>query len=136
MDAVRIISANRAALARCGDGTQVVAEAWQAQALAQAVGGLLARCGPPEARAAAGALHATGVRPAGLAEARAARLTAVRDPRRTLCELAELLDELAATLTEVAAQTEEEALYWHCLEALDATGDTTTSTTALLASLP
>ncbi|MGD9483843.1 DUF6099 family protein [Streptomyces sp. TRM70308] len=139
MDAVRLISANRAALARCGDGAQIVAEAWQAQALAQAVGGLLARCGPPQARVEATALRAAGVRGArvaGAAEVRAARLTAVREPRRALRELAELLGELATTLIEVAAHTEEESLYWHCLDALDATGDVATRATALLHRLP
>ncbi|MEE1926743.1 DUF6099 family protein [Streptomyces sp. TRM 70351] len=127
MDAVRLISVGRSALARCGDGAQIVAEAWQAHALAQAVGGLLARTGPEGARAEAGALCEAGAWPRALpgggAGVRAARLTEVREPGRAVRELGLLLGAVGAVLAEVAAGTEEEALYWQCLEAIDATGE-------------
>ncbi|WP_340557042.1 DUF6099 family protein [Streptomyces sp. GSL17-111] len=136
MDAVRLVGASRSALTRCGDGAQIVVEAWQVQALAQAVGRLLAGSGPPQARAAAGALAEAGVRlrclPGCPAEIRAARLTEVRDPRRALGALGGLLAELCAALVEVAAGAEDETLYGHCLDALDAAGEVADRATALL----
>ncbi|MBW1595608.1 DUF6099 family protein [Streptomyces sp. JJ38] len=140
MDAVRLIGISRSALARCGDGAQIVAEAWQAQALAQAVGRLLADSGPPQARPAADALARAGVRlrslPGGAAEVRAVRLTGVREPHHALEELAGFLAELCTALVEVAAGAEEESLYWHCLEALDAAGEAADHAVCLRGSLP
>ncbi|MEU9065208.1 DUF6099 family protein, partial [Streptomyces sp. NPDC048430] len=53
MEAERLIESGRSALAGSRGVPAVMAEAWQAQALARAVGGRLARCGPAELRAEA-----------------------------------------------------------------------------------
>ena len=50
MDAVRLILTSSRALASSGDGRRTLAEVWQAQALAQAIGSRLAVSGPPELR--------------------------------------------------------------------------------------
>ena len=50
MDAVRLIVTSRLALAGSEDGPRVMTEAWQAYALAQAIGSRLAVSGPPELR--------------------------------------------------------------------------------------
>lgn len=50
MEAERLIAAGRQALAESGTAQDIVAEAWQAQALAQAIGSHLALCGPLELR--------------------------------------------------------------------------------------
>ncbi|MEU3502919.1 DUF6099 family protein, partial [Streptomyces hundungensis] len=48
MDAVRLLKTSQHALAQSRAVLDIVAEAWQAQALAQAIGGHLAAAGPPE----------------------------------------------------------------------------------------
>ncbi|NYV79025.1 DUF6099 family protein, partial [Streptomyces sp. UH6] len=48
MDAARLIEAGRRALAVSEEPQAVLAEVWQAHALAQAVGSRLAVSGPPE----------------------------------------------------------------------------------------
>jgi Family of unknown function (DUF6099) len=108
MDATRLIAATRYALAHAGDAQAVVAEAWQAQALVEAVGGRLFAGGDSGPRAG---------------PSRAARLTGVRDPRTALRALLETLTEAGTALVEVARSTEEVPLYWQCVEAADATGD-------------
>lgn len=50
MDAVRLIVTSRRSLAAGGDVPGILAEVWQAQALAQAIGSRLAVAGPPELR--------------------------------------------------------------------------------------
>ncbi len=50
MDAVRLIVTSRRALIAGGDVPEILAEVWQAQALAQAIGSRLAVSGPPELR--------------------------------------------------------------------------------------
>ncbi|MFC0599023.1 DUF6099 family protein [Streptomyces palmae] len=133
MDAMRLIDANRHALAQAGTEQDVVVEAWQAHALAEAIGGHLTLHGPPEARTEAsglceaagrarGALHHPAlrhpvVRGGGI---RAVQLTEVRDLRRALPALAELLGDAGIALVQVASGTEEEALYWQCVESMDA----------------
>ncbi|GHF24774.1 hypothetical protein GCM10010218_01710 [Streptomyces mashuensis] len=132
MDAARLIDATRHALASAGAMEDIVTEAWQAQALAEAVGRHLAAHGPFEARAAArglseaggrasGALCQSALRTGGL---RAGRLTEVRDPWQVLTDLGELLGEVGIALVGVACTCEEDAVYWQCIEAMDAADET------------
>ncbi|MFD7502720.1 DUF6099 family protein [Streptomyces sp. NPDC001700] len=133
MDAMRLIGVTRHALAKAGGVQDIVAEAWQVQALAEAVGGYFMVSGPAAARAEARglceaggrargalfhpALHHPALRGGGL---RAAQLSEVRDPRGVLLALGDLLAEAGFALVGVASSTEEEALYWQCVEAIDA----------------
>ncbi|GEB52370.1 MULTISPECIES: DUF6099 family protein [Streptomyces] len=143
MDAVRLITATRQALAACADVPDIVAEAWQAQALAEAVGSHLAVNGPPAVRAealglsevggrATGARHHPAARSGGL---RAARLCSVKDPRRTLDELGALLAEAGVALVGVAVSAEDETLYWQCMEAIDAADESGDRVAAILRAL-
>ncbi|MFC8172039.1 DUF6099 family protein [Streptomyces sp. NPDC057242] len=125
MEAERLIALGRHALAESGTAQDIVAEAWQAQALAQAMGSRLALCGPQELRGEARGLGETGEYPAvwGAGGPRAARLTEVADPHRALTALGELLGEVGIALVGVACATDEEGLYWQCIEAIDATDE-------------
>ncbi|MER7909789.1 MULTISPECIES: DUF6099 family protein [unclassified Streptomyces] len=125
MEAERLIALGRHALAESGTAQDIVAEAWQAQALAQAIGSRLALCGPQELRGEARGLGEIGEHQAvwGAAGPRAARLTEVADPHRTLTALGELLGEVGIALVGVACATDEEGLYWQCMEAIDATDE-------------
>ncbi|MEU8705547.1 DUF6099 family protein [Streptomyces sp. NPDC048565] len=128
MEAERLIAAGRSALAGSTGAPAVMAEAWQAQALARAVGGQLARSGPPELRTEARGLSETcalgsavldhPLVPAG--GARASQLTEVEHVPRALAALLLLLGEAGIALVGVACGTEEEGLYWQCIEAIDA----------------
>lgn len=133
MDAMRLIGASRHALAQAGTEEEIVVEAWQAHALAEAIGGHLALHGPPEARTEARGLYEAGGRARGALHhralrhrdmragcTRAAQLTEVRDMRRVLPALAELLGDAGIALVGVASGTEDEALYWSCVESIDA----------------
>ncbi|RLL69359.1 DUF6099 family protein [Streptomyces sp. Z26] len=128
MDAARLIEATRHALAQCASLPEIIAEAWQAQALVEAVGTRLAVSGPPVVRAEAVALSEAGKRGCGslqipgqrTEDVRAARLSAVREPRCVLLQLGGLLGESGVALVGVAVAAEEEGLYWQCLEAIDA----------------
>ncbi|MEU0523721.1 DUF6099 family protein [Streptomyces niveus] len=128
MDAERLIGAGRVALARSGAALDVVAEAWQAQALAQAIGDQLARHGPQELRTEARDLAETGARGGTSPDhpslraggIRAARLSVVTDARSALTGLGVLLGEVGIALVSVACGTDEEGLYWQCIEAIDA----------------
>ncbi|GAB2820203.1 DUF6099 family protein [Streptomyces sp. NPDC054796] len=128
MDAERLIEATRYALAESKAVPDIVAEAWQAQALAEAVGSHLAINGPPTVRSealglseagsrACGSLHHPALRADGV---RATRLTMIGDARCTLLDLAGLLGETGAALVSVAVSADEEGLYWQCVEAIDA----------------
>lgn len=123
MDAARLVKAIRHALAQAGDAEAIVAEAWQARALVEAVGDRL------DERSAQGVRAACDV-PAG--PIRAARLTGVRDPPRVLRALLETLAEVVAALVEVAGSTDEMGLYWRCLEAADAAHDAADRVRALI----
>ncbi|MER5556453.1 DUF6099 family protein [Streptomyces sp. NPDC002793] len=128
MEAERLIALGRSALAESRGTPAVMAEAWQAQALARAVGGQLVRGGPAELRAEARELSETcalgsavldhPMVPAG--GVRASQLSDVADVPRALAALALLLGEAGIALVGVACGTEEEALYWQCIESIDA----------------
>ncbi|MEV4442486.1 DUF6099 family protein [Streptomyces sp. NPDC049577] len=140
MDAVRLIEATRLALAGASATQDIVTEAWQTQALAEAVGSRLAVQGPFEARAAARslseaggkgsvALHRLTLRAGAL---RAAQLTEVRDPWAALSDLGELLGEVGIALVGVAGACEEDGVYWQCIEAIDAADETSDRVAGLL----
>ncbi|MFI1826112.1 DUF6099 family protein [Streptomyces sp. NPDC020412] len=128
MDAERLIDMSRLALARTRVVSEVVIEAWQAQLLAQAIGGQLAASGPPELGRDALGLGEIDGPGAGSAEhlgvlrgrTRAAGLTGVEDPRETLLALGALLVDVGVALISVACATDEDGLYWHCIRAMDA----------------
>ncbi|MEU8520535.1 DUF6099 family protein [Streptomyces sp. NBC_01216] len=127
MDAERLVATGRHALAESRTALDIVAEAWQAQALAQAIGSHLALRGPLELRSEARALSETGggrgvleYPVLGTGGPRAAQLTEVADARAALTALGELLGEVGIALVGVACATDEEGLYWQCIEAIDA----------------
>ncbi|MFJ8669628.1 DUF6099 family protein [Streptomyces sp. NPDC093600] len=127
MQAERLIAAGRHALAQSGTALDIVAEAWQAQALAQAIGSHLALCGPLELRSEANGLSEIGGARGGVDHPvlrtggpRAAQLTEVGDPCAALTSLGSLLGEVGIALVGVACATDEEGLYWQCIEAIDA----------------
>ncbi|KOU22330.1 hypothetical protein ADK52_21375 [Streptomyces sp. WM6372] len=134
MDAVRLIAAGRHALAQSGAAMDIVGEAWQAQALAQGIGSWLAVTGPPELRSEARGLGEAGGRGCGVLDRaalrgegsapdyppRAAQLTGVADVRQALLGLQALLGEVGIALVGVACATDDEGLYWQCIESIDA----------------
>jgi len=128
MDAVRLIMASRGALAGSGDTQEVLAEVWQAQSLAQAIGSRFAVSGPPELRGEALGLTELAGRGCGVLEAptvdvktlRAAQLTELGDAREALLCLGGLLGEVGIALVGIACAADDEAMYWQCMEAIDA----------------
>ncbi|MFF3942622.1 DUF6099 family protein [Streptomyces phaeofaciens] len=128
MDAVRLILKSRRALADSGEGRTILAEVWQAQALAQAIGSRLAVSGPPELRGEALGLTELAGRGCGVLDApdldpgdlRAAQLTDLDDARRALLDLGVLLAEVGIALVGVASAAADEGTYWQCMEAIDA----------------
>ncbi|MFD9499374.1 DUF6099 family protein [Streptomyces sp. NPDC060035] len=128
MEAERLIEAGRRALAASRGTPAIMAEAWQAQALARTVGGQLVRCGPAELRTEARGLSEIGGRGAAVLDhpmvpagaARAAQLSEVADVSATLSALGLLLGDVGIALVGVACDTEEDGLYWQCIEAIDA----------------
>lgn len=130
MDAERLVTISRRELAESREALDIMAAAWQAQCLAQAIGNHLALCGPPELRGEArGLSEAGGGRggdltdpddPARRTRARAAQFTEISDLRGTLLALSTLLGEVGIALVGVACATDEEGLYWQCIEAIDA----------------
>ncbi|MEG3629907.1 DUF6099 family protein [Streptomyces poriticola] len=128
MDAVRLIVTSRRALTAGGDVPEILAEVWQAQALAQAIGSRLAVSGPPELRGEAlgltelagrgcGVLHTPALGPG---ELRAAQLTELGDARQALMRLGALLGEIGIALVGIACAADDEGTYWQCMEAIDA----------------
>ncbi|MDQ1035628.1 hypothetical protein QFZ75_002044 [Streptomyces sp. V3I8] len=113
---------------RSGDASGTMAEAWQAHALAQAIGSRVAVSGPPELRGEALGLTELAGRGCGILGApvtevgsmRAARLTELGDARRALFELGGLLAEVGIALVGVACAAVDEGMYWQCMEAIDA----------------
>ncbi|MBA2952001.1 DUF6099 family protein [Streptomyces himalayensis] len=128
MEAVRLIEANRRALAQSQGVPDIVVESWQAQALAQAIGSRLAVTGPPELRGEALGLSEVGGRGCGaldaptlgIGEIRAAQLTEIGDARQALLGLGGLLGEVGIALVGIACSADEEGAYWQCMEAIDA----------------
>jgi hypothetical protein len=128
MDAVRLIGASRCALMGSEDARGIMAEACQAQALAQAIGSRLAMFGPPELRGEAVGLTELAARGCGVLDVplprggtlRAAQLTELGDARRALVDLGGLLGEVGIALVGIASAADEEAMYWQCMEAIDA----------------
>ncbi|MFD3511633.1 DUF6099 family protein [Streptomyces sp. NPDC058657] len=155
MDAVRLIRVSRHALAQSQASREILTEAWQAQALTQAIGGLLAIKGPPELRGEAQGLCEAGgrgsgsidwpaPRPGGLDAAgfpaglppnprpRALQLTEVPDARTTLVDLGGLLGEVGIALVGVACATDEDGFYWQTIEAIDAADESNDRVRGLL----
>ncbi|WP_407699049.1 DUF6099 family protein [Streptomyces katsurahamanus] len=143
MDAERLIFAGRHALAQSRTVPDIVAEAWQAQALAQAIGGRLAVYGPPELRGEARGLSETGGRGVGALEhpgvhsggIRAAQLSGMADARATLLGLGALLGDVGIALVQVACGTDDEGLYWSCVEAIDAADESSDRVRTMLRKL-
>ncbi|MCX5386244.1 DUF6099 family protein [Streptomyces sp. NBC_00083] len=133
MDAVRLLKVSRHALTQSGAVLDIVGEAWQAQALAQAIGGHLAASGPPELRGEARGLSEAGSRGCAVLDhpglrrsaVRASQLSEVGDATSALTSLAALLGDVAMALVSVACATDDEALYWQCMEAIDAADEST-----------
>jgi hypothetical protein len=140
MDAARLLAQAEEALRRDPQPEAVVAEAWQAYELTEAVGRLLmvVRAGGRGGAAGPGTCpeqpgestdHAWGWARAGPAAVavtadarppRAVRLTSVRDPAGTLRALRVLLGGIGLALVDHIRTTGDEAAYWLCVEALDA----------------
>ncbi|MEW2115304.1 DUF6099 family protein [Streptomyces sp. NPDC005474] len=128
MDAVRLILASRHALAISEGVSRTLAEVWQAQALAQAIGSRLAVTGPPELRGEALGLTELAGRGCGVldqprladGDLRAAQLTELGDARQTLVCLGNLLGEAGIALVGIASAAEDETTYWQCMESIDA----------------
>ncbi|MER7111528.1 DUF6099 family protein [Streptomyces sp. NPDC000229] len=122
MEAERLIATGRRALADSRVALDIVTEAWQAQMLAQAIGHHLALSGPPELRGEARSLSEIGSRGGAGPNhpARALRLSEISNVRGALLGLGALLGEVGIALVGVACATDEEGLYWQCVEAIDA----------------
>ncbi|MFJ3162643.1 DUF6099 family protein [Streptomyces kanasensis] len=127
MDAERLISLSRSDLAESRGVPDVMASVWQAQSLAQAIGDHLALFGPQELKGDARGLGEIGGRgvpgpdhPVRRTAARAAQLSGVADPHGALLALGVLLGEVGIALVGVACATDEEGLYWQCIDAIDA----------------
>ncbi|HCA87461.1 MAG TPA: hypothetical protein DEQ61_19535 [Streptomyces sp.] len=127
MDAGQLIEDTRHGLAQAGSAQGIVAEAWQAQALAEAVGSHLLLYGPDEFRLEARGLSEAGGRVRGSpaeearrAGVRAALLSDVQEPRRALRGLGMLLGEAGIALVGVACSADVEGFYWQCIEVIDA----------------
>ncbi|MGW2114433.1 DUF6099 family protein [Streptomyces zhihengii] len=143
MDALRLIEISGQALRQSEEGTEVarvVAEAWQIQALAQAIGGRIALGGPPDLRGEATALSETGGGGAGLPDhpavrgsgPRAVQLTEVARPEAVLTALLGLLGDVGIALVQVACATDDEGLYWQCIETIDAADEASDRVRAML----
>ncbi|MEW1859135.1 DUF6099 family protein [Streptomyces sp. NPDC088194] len=135
MDAARLVAEAERAMGRDPQPDDVIAEAWQAYELTEAIGRLLAEVwgreaegGRPGERGAARDPGRTVSRagPAPVVSAtrvgppRAARLSTVREPGGTLRALRALLGEIGLALVELISSACDEKTYWECVEALDA----------------
>ncbi|WP_407702899.1 DUF6099 family protein [Streptomyces xylophagus] len=138
--AARLIAATRYALAQSGGVSAVMAEVWQAQALAQAIGSRLAISGPPELRAKALGLTELAGRGCGILDTpaldigtmRATQLTELGDARETLLGLSALLGEVGIALVGTACAVDDEGMYWQCMEAIDAADESRDRVSELL----
>ncbi|MFE7115861.1 DUF6099 family protein [Streptomyces sp. NPDC057654] len=140
MEAMRLIGATRHALAGASGVRDIVTEAWQVQALAQAMGSHLAITGPVEIRAEACGLSEAGGRACGSLRqsvlrdggVRATQLSEMRDPRRALLGLGGLLGDVGIALVTVASASDEDGVYWQCIEAIDAADESSDRVLGLL----
>ncbi|MFE6778707.1 DUF6099 family protein [Streptomyces sp. NPDC057702] len=148
MEARRLIEATRLALTQADTVQDTIAEAWQAQALAEAIGGYFAGSASFTTRWEAEGLSEAGGRACGALRRpalnhptlrtgaiRARQLTEVRDPRRALLALGVLLGDVGIALVEVACGAEE-GLYWQCVEAVDAADESRDRVFGMLRELP
>ncbi|MFF3492443.1 DUF6099 family protein [Streptomyces sp. NPDC002795] len=144
MDAVRLIGVGRRALAESQDPRDIMREAWQAQALAQAIGSRLVMQGPRELRGEALGLSEAGARGSGGSATpivgaggiRAAQLTELGDVHRALMDLGVLLGDVGIALVGVASESFEEGAYWQCMEAIDAADESRDRILEILRRLP
>jgi hypothetical protein len=120
MDAVRLIVTSRRSLAAGGDVPGILAEVWQAQALAQAIGSRLAVAGPPELRGEALGLTELAGRGCGVLDPPELAPGELGDARHTLMYLGGLLGEVGIALVGLACAADDEGTYWQCMEAIDA----------------
>jgi hypothetical protein len=139
MDAARLVAEAERAMSRDPQPEDVIAEAWQAYELTEAVGRLLAEMWGRAAEGAAGPMR-PGERGAArdpgrtvsragpvpvvsatrVGPPRAARLSTIREPADTLRALRTLLGEIGLALVALVSSACDEETYWECVEALDA----------------
>ncbi|TWE17364.1 DUF6099 family protein [Kitasatospora atroaurantiaca] len=144
MDALRLIKTARHALAEARTVPDVLAEAWQAGLLTEAVGAriaeredgeigalgqLLCDAGahavscldqPPTGPAADDGTDPEWSRTDWVGSGRAGRLDEVGELEPALEELGRLLHEVAETLVVLACGADAESLYWRCIDGVDA----------------
>ena len=151
MDALRLIKSTRHGLTEARSVPQVLAEAWQACALVEAVAMVVALeltelavrdgagCGAAEiARAVAEAAGHAAVcvgRPPdddGVGPSRAERLTVLVELAVTVRELRILVQETAEALIVLACGATEQELYWRCIDSVDAAAECQDLATQLL----
>lgn len=144
MEALRLIRSTRHGLNQARGVPEVLAEAWQACTLTEAVGGYLALHGAEPLRAGAQLLAEAGGHAGGCLDrppedwtgfGRASRLTELAAPAVALRELRALVHEVAEALIVVACGADTEPLYWQCIDAVDAAADCKDAITELLATL-
>ncbi|MFI6284499.1 DUF6099 family protein [Streptomyces sp. NPDC051018] len=124
-DAVHLIRISRRALAGTAAPSDLVKEAKRALALAHEIGSYLVEYGQPGLADAVRRAELDRLVPATLgpvtdARLRAERLSGVPDAHEALSGLLPLLAEVGTTMVGVACSTDDEGLYWHCLEIIDA----------------
>ncbi|WP_314176831.1 DUF6099 family protein [Streptomyces winkii] len=140
---MHLIKATRHALAECESVEDIVAESWQVQALAGAIGARLAVSGPQSVRGEALGLSEMGGQarrtsaarsepPGESREIRADRLSQIQDPKCALSDLSALLAETGVALVLVAVTARQEGLYWQCIEAIDAADESEDHVSAIL----
>ncbi|QMU78663.1 hypothetical protein GXW83_26110 [Streptacidiphilus sp. PB12-B1b] len=141
MDAQRLITSTRHALAQARSVPPALAEAWQACAVVEAVASLAAvrlaqqaepsRYGSGVVEIAGALVEAAGHAAAcvgrppddGGGAARARRLTAIRDVEGTVRDLRTLIHETAEALIVLACGAGEQELYWRCIDSVDAVSE-------------
>jgi hypothetical protein len=165
MDAARLVAEAERTMRGCPRPEDVLAQAWQACELTEAVGLVLAQgvqpggeppgepgrrakdpgsaapgsAAGPEPDAEAGSSTGPGAPtdvPTGAGPPRTARLTVVRDAPATLQALRVLLTEIAHALVALTGSAEDESAYWQCIEALDAVDEARDRVLALARAAP
>jgi hypothetical protein len=152
MDAVRLVAEAERSMDRSRQPENVIAEAWQAYELTDALGRLLtdggtrsAECGGGPGECAAerdtgGPVLQAGSAPVisapGSGSPRASRLTVVRDPAGALRALRVLLCEIGLALVGFIADAADEEAYWQYIEALDAVDEAKDRVRALAGAHP